>query len=612
MHNSIDKLRERINIVIFGVKDNTLRTLRAVSLLVSFSAIALVIYYYGFPLDTETDKLIFNLIEITFGFYIFHYFARLFFDFHPREFLNQNKFEGTIVALLLIEGIAKNFFDVLILEQLFLSLGFKGFADFSTVFIQVYLLTAALVDVSRRTNLTSTKTKLHPSTIFIAVFLFLILAGTALLMLPEMTIQEGSMSFLDACFTSASAACVTGLVIYDTAEFFTFKGQFVLMILIKLGGINIIAFATFTALFQKLGFGVKQHEVIEDFMSKESLLSSKGLFGKLVLASVAIEVIGALCLFFTWDKATPFNSFNDKVFHSIFHSISAFNNAGFSTFTGGLYAPVLKSSYIMHIVLGLLIFIGTMGVTTILELFSIKEMRKRLEFPWKKLSIVTKVNLYMSFTLLISGALIFWWLEKDGVLAGQNGTESLITSFFSSVTTRSAGFNTIDFNALSLPALLLVLILMFIGAAPASTGGGIKTTTFFVLISSTYATLTGRHTIEFSKRTIPNESVNKAYSVVLFAAGAIIVSTFFLTITESEALANGTMSFSQLFFEEISAFSTVGLSMGATPNLSEAGKTIIILNMFVGRIGTLTIAYLFTKNLSTLKYRYPEANLLIG
>ncbi len=608
----LNALRERINILIYGVKEETLRLFRALSLVVSLCAVGLITYYYGFPLDTATDQLIFKLIEVTFGFYIFHYLIRLFFDFHPKAFLKENWLEGIIMLLLVVEGISKNVFGVILLEKIFEGMGMRNITDVSTVFVQVYLLSAALVELSRSTKFNRNRTKLHPSVIFIFVFLFLISVGTCLLLLPEMTVQEGSMDFLDALFTAASASCVTGLAIYDTAEFFTYKGQFVLMLLIKLGGVNIISFATFTALFSKLGFGVKQHEVIEDFMSKDSLLSSKGLFGKLIIATLLIEAAGAVFIYLTWNSDIEFQSNGDKIFHSVFHSISAFNNAGFSTFTSGMYNPQFRVSYLVHIITGILVFVGTIGVTTILELFSVRELRKRLEFPWKRLSVSSKINLYMGFILLIAGAAIFMWLEKDNTLAGQNTIERIITSFFSSVTTRSAGFNTIDFNQLTLPALILVLTLMFIGAAPASTGGGIKTSTFFILLSSTVATITGRHTIEFSKRTIPTELVNKALSVVLYASGMILISTFFLTITEADALAAKEVTFAQLFFEEVSAFSTVGLSMGMTPHLTEAGKTIIIINMFIGRIGTLTVAYIFTKNLSTLKYRYPEAHILVG
>lgn len=612
MLNNINSTREKINILIYGVKDKTLQAFRSLSLVVSLSAIVLILYYYGFPLEEETDKLIFKLIEISFGFYILHYGVRLFFDFHPREFIKQNLLEGIIMAILCIEGIANNLFDVVLLEQIFIAAGFEKLTDFSTVFIQIYLLVVALLDFSRRSGFHSNRIRLHPSTVFILIFILLISIGTCLLLLPEMTVVEGSMGFLDAVFTSASASCVTGLIVHDTATFFTLKGQVVLLVLIKLGGINIISFATFTALFSKFGFGVRHHEIIQDFVNRDSLLSSKGMFGKLVVASILIELIGATLVFFTWSPEMQFASVEEKVFHSVFHSVSAFNNAGFSTFTDGLSNAALSGSFIMHIVLGCIIFIGALGVSTVIELFSIQDLRKRLEFPWKKLSVSSKINLYMALILVFGGAIIFFFLERENTLEGANIIEQIITSFFSSVTTRTAGFNTIDFAALSLPAVLLVLILMFIGAASGSTGGGIKTSTFFIILSSTISTITGRHRIEFARRTIPNELLNKALSVVVYAAGIIFLSTFALTITESEALANGSYTFIELFFEEVSAFSTVGLSMGVTSNLSDAGKIIIIISMFVGRIGTLTMAYAFTKNLSTLKYTYPEANLLVG
>merc|ERR1711974_232261 len=180
------------------------------------------------------------------------------------------------------------------------------------------------------------------------------------------------------------------------------------------------------------------------------------------------------------------------------------------------------------------------------------------------------------------------------------------------VTTRTAGFNTVDFAQFSAPTLLIIIVLMFIGASSSSTGGGIKTSTFFLIVSSTYATITGRPTIEFNRKTIPNDLVNKAYSVLIYSLILVMFSTFLLCITESENLDNGMFTIMDLLFEEISAFSTVGLSLGVTPTLSMEGKWIIIVSMFIGRIGTLTVAYVLTKNLSNLKYKYPDAHLMVG
>ena len=609
--NNIDRIREQINIILYSSKTQVLGAFRALGLLVSLSAFGIIIYYFGFPLTPSEEKFLFNLIEISFGFYILHFWVRVVYDFHPREFFRNNWFEAIIIIILTLEGISQNLFGVLIVQEISGWFGMPGFTNFSTVFVQVYLLLVALVDISRKTAFDPGRIRVHPSYIFISTFLIIILMGTGLLLLPEMTTSSANISFLDALFTSTSATCVTGLIVHDTATFFTFKGQFVIMMLIKLGGLNIIAFGTFMALFHRFGFGVKHHEVIEDFVNRDSLLSSKGMVGKIVVISLVIELLGALFMFVVWSPEVEFESFGDRLFHATFHSISSFNNAGFSTFTSGFYHPILNQSYLLHIISGMLIFLGSLGFTTLLELFEVKRMRERLRYPWKQLSTGSKMSLYTSAGLVIAGALGYYVLEYNNTMAGDQSVERVISSFYNSLN-RTAGFNTIDFNQITLPAVMLTLLLMFIGASPSSTGGGIKTTSFFLITASTFATITGRKNIEFNRRTIPNELVNKAYSVLLYSSFMIFLSTFILSISEAEVLEQTDFTIVELLFEEVSAFATTGLSMGFTPYLTEVGKWVVILSMFIGRIGTLTVAYALTRNLSNLRYKYPDAHVMVG
>lgn len=612
MLEKIDRLREHINIALYGSKNTVLRSFRILSLLVSIGALSLITYYIGFPVDKPTEDFLFGLIECSFAFYILHYTVRYVYDYHPITFLKSNWFEGIIVLLLLVEGISNNIFNVFLFESIFQNLGFENFSDISTAFVQVYLLAAALQDLGRRAGLGVSSVKLHPSFIFISIFVLIISVGTALLMLPEMTTINGSMDFLNALFTSTSATCVTGLILEDTATFFTFKGHFVIMMLIKLGGLNIIAFASFMALFSRFGFGVKHHEILEDFVNRESMLSSKGMFGKIVMLSLAIEVIATIGIFFSWGQNVHFDTLGDRIFHSVFHSISAFNNAGFSTFSSGLNNSLIRYDFLLHIFIGITIFFGSMGMTTLLEIFNIKFLRDRLRYPWKQISVSSRVNVFMALILTFGGAILFGILEIGNTLKDSNAIETGVTALFSSVTTRTAGFNTIDFSQLTLPSIILVLMLMFIGASSSSTGGGIKTSTFFLIMVSTVSVITGRKTIELGKRSIPFESANKAYAIVIYSAGLILISTFLLSITESESLESGLFGLTELFFEEVSAFSTVGLSLGVTPNLTLGGKIIIIVSMFVGRIGTLTFAYLLGRNLASINYKYPDAHILVG
>ncbi len=612
MFSSLKDFRERVNLRLYDSKESVLSVFKYLSLLVSVLGVSSIVYYYGFQHTPQQEQNIFKFVEFTFFFYVLHYVLKFVYDFHPKSFFRQTWIEAVIFFVLLVEGISKNLFGVLILQKIFSAMGLSNLQDISIVFVQVYLVLAVIIDFSNSNSKYWKKINLHPSAIFTLTFVLLILIGSGLLMLPEMTTQKGSMSVLDALFTSTSATCVTGLSLYDVATHFTQKGQFVILILIKLGGLNVVAFSTFLAIFSKLGFGVKHHQVIEGFVNKDSLFSSKGVFGKILMLTLIIEVLGALALYALWARTLPFESLFDGLFFSFFHSISAFNNAGFSIITDGYMSVYIRYSYYIHITTAILIILGSMGLPAFQELFSIKHMRERLRHPWRKLSLNTKIPLYTTLFLVVSGSILFFLLETNGVVySGLSFGEKMVVSIFNTITTRTAGFNTIDFAQLSMPAILVVMIFMFIGASPGSTGGGIKTSTFFVVVTSTIATLTGRN-LEISKRTIAQEVVKKAHTVFLFAAGFIFVGTLFLLVTEHKVIEKEGFTLTQVLFEEISAFCTVGLSMGLTPHLTFGGKIVVILSMFFGRIGTLTVAYLFTKDLGKLNYKYPTAPVAVG
>lgn len=608
----VNSFRERVNLKIYGGKSLTLRIFRILSTLFSLSALGVALYYYGYPQTMETKELVFDFFRSFFVFYILHFAVRYFFDFHPSQFFKDHWLETILTGILLIEGMSDLLTGELLISALFKSLGIYSFSDLTAVGVILYILVGVLFDFTQSTRTFIQRKKLHPATIFISIFVTIILLGTGMLMLPEMTVDGIGMNTLDALFTSTSATCVTGLIVEDTATFFTFKGQLVILSLIKLGGLNIISFAAFMALFIKLGIGVKQHELIEDFMNKQSILSNDGLFGRIFFLALFIEILGSIGIFALWPDTIPFENLGEKIFHSIFHSISAFNNAGFSLFTENLAIEEAQKSFPLFALIGLLIVVGGLGMTALRDMFSFELLRERLSKPWKTYTISTKIALYTSIGLTIAGLIVFLGLEHNNTLDQYDWTGKTIHALFSSITTRTAGFNTINFGELSMATLLFVMLLMFIGASPGSTGGGIKTTTFFVLISSTIATLQGKKNIEFAKRSIPSDIVYKAFSVLVFSLAGIMIGTFILSITEAHILEDHGRGLIDLLFEEISAFSTVGLSMGITESLSNPGKLVIILSMFVGRIGTLTLGFALARNLSDLKYKYPNAHLMVG
>lgn len=608
---SIRSTRERINLQLYTHKAGVLKNFRILSLVVSVIAVSTLIYFHGFSQTPESKDILLGIIKWSFAFYVFHYLLRIFFDFHPIQFIKKNWFEGILVLMLMVDGISDVFFNTLIIERFFVGLGFETFPHISTVFIQLYLLVVVIIYLFRTTTLLP-KIKLHPATLFIISFVSLILIGTSLLLLPEMTNIEGSMSLLDALFTATSAACVTGLTVVDTATYFTFKGQLVILALIKVGGLNIVMFGTFVALASKFGFGVKHHQIIEGFVSKDSLLSSRGMLGKIFIWSLLIELISAGLIYILWDPRIPFANTEQKIFYSIFHSMAAFNNAGFSLFTDNFMNEYVRYNYLVHIVVAVTVFLGAIGFIALFDLFSVASLRKRLELPWKDIEFGTKIALYYSLILIIGGALLILLLESDKSLKEYNFFEATITAFFHSTMTRTAGFNTIDIGLLSVPVLFLMIFLMFIGASSSSTGGGVKTSSVAIMLASVYSTIRGKKNVELFKRTISPNLINDAIAIIIFYCTYIVISLFFLSITEMDTLITHGKNFIDLLFEQISAMSTVGLSTGVTNLLSPAGKVLIILSMFVGRVGALTIVFSVAKSVLSTNYKYPQGDTMVG
>ena len=313
-----------------------------------------------------------------------------------------------------------------------------------------------------------------------------------------------------------------------------------------------------------------------------------------------------LLLYFTWNPEIKFPYVEDQFFYSLFHSISAFNNAGFSLFSEGLSGHLLEHSHSMHLVLAGLIFFGAVGFPVIEDLFNIERIKKTIKTPWLGLKLSTRISFHTSLLLIAFGALMFYFLEQQNTLNGMSFEGQLVTSLFQSITARTAGFNTVDFSMIGTPMLIIFIFLMFIGASPGSTGGGIKTSTFTLIIFSAINTIRGQKRIEIGNRTISPELLHKAFSIFLFAASSIFLAIFILSISDGE---KGLMP---IAFEAVSAFSTVGLSTGITADLTFVGKVVIMACMFIGRIGTLTLAFALSSKMKSHNYQYPKAHLTVG
>lgn len=441
--------------------------------------------------------------------------------------------------------------------------------------------------------------KVSPSRLLVFGFAGIILLGTILLSLPFATRGE-HISLLDALFTATSATCVTGLVVVDTGTHFTIFGQLVVLAMVQVGGLGFMTMSTLMAIVLGKRIGLRERLVIQESLNQSSLAGMVRLTRKVIFFTFAIEGLGGVLLSLRLAQEMPFGQ---ALYFGIFHSISAFCNAGFDLF-GMVHGPFSSiSNYTSDAWLSLtiagLFIIGGLGFPVIFE-FMQRDTRKRL-------SVHTRLVLVVTVALLVLGTLSVLLLEYNNpyTLETLNGPAKVLASFFQSATPRTAGFNTLDTGRLKDSTLFLMLILMFIGASPSSTGGGIKTITFGVLMAAVWATVKGREDAELYERRMPKDIIYKAFSLTVIALGLIFLVTMLLSITEN-------FNFLRILFEVTSAFGTVGLSTGITPLLSSFARVLIILTMFAGRVGLLTIAFALTRRLQSGNVRYMEERLMIG
>ena len=372
----LQEIRERINVFLYGSKERVLKGLKLFNLVVSTAALFVLAIYYGYPSESHTATQLLGFVKGTFAFYVLQYITRILYDYHPIRYIRKTWFEAAVMSVLVIEGASDLLTGELLITRLSTSIGFESISDFSTLFIQGYFFTVVVAELIREGSVLP-RVRLNPAIIFIMSFLGIITAGTVLLMLPEMTTAPGSMNFLDAIFTSTSATCVTGLMLVDTVTFFSYKGQVVLLLLIQLGGLNLIAFGSFLVLASKFGVGVRQHEVIEDFVNRDNFNASSGLLGRVLLWCIGIEATGALAMYLSWGDSLPGLSNGRTWFYSVFHAVSAFNNAGISLFTDGLANPAVGSNYGIHWIVTALVFFGALGMVAIFDLFGFDRFRER-------------------------------------------------------------------------------------------------------------------------------------------------------------------------------------------------------------------------------------------
>lgn len=569
---------------------------------VGFISVLFIIILIGFYLSSETVWMINIVTDFIILLFIIEEILRFFITSQKLKHLKTRIIDHIVALLLLLKLIFHNsFIDIT-------SYVFPQANDYQVLTINLLLIYFILLFIvfikSLRYNYLLSKIKIHPGGIITLSFAFIIIVGSILLMLPKATPDTVHFKYIDALFTSTSAVCVTGLTSVDTATSFTFLGKLIILFLIQVGGLGVMTLTTFFAAFLAGGISFKVRLMMKDLLSQESISEVANLLMKIALFTFVIEIIGALILYISLGGNFLFPDWN-LIWISIFHSVSAFCNAGFSLFSDNLMNPLTYHNYLFTTTIMILIIFGGIGFTVLSNIVSLNPFSKQYKRIRYKLRLHTKLVLITTCLLILTGAFLIFITELYSG-ANYNIFESLYQSLFLSVTSRTAGFNIFPTEKLLAPTMFIIIILMWIGASPGSTGGGIKTSTISIAFLTFIKLIRGKERLELFNRQISEEIIKKSFIIIFASIIVLAIGVFFLLLFEPDKNSL------DLIFEVTSALGTVGLSRGITSYLGDGGKTVIILTMFIGRIGALTFFMAFFRQQQESKYTLPYENIMIG
>jgi len=443
---------------------------------------------------------------------------------------------------------------------------------------------------------------LSPTRIFVLSFAGVILTGAIFLSFP-ISAAQNPLRFIDALFTSTSAVCVTGLVVVDTGKDLSTIGQVITLLLIQVGGLGIITFSTVFFVLMGRGISFKGREIVQSTFLHTPTRDFSVILKSVLKFTLFFESIGTLLLFIRFSLDFPLGT---AFYQAIYHVISAFNNAGFSLFSDSFIR--YQGDLTVNLILMSLLIIGGIGFIVQYEVFS----------KWKgvrrKLSVHSRIVIITTAILVVSGAILFYFFERNHIIKDLPIKTKILVSFFQAVTPRTCGFNTVDIGLLTNATILFLIVLMFIGASPGSTGGGVKTTSAALLILMIWNRLKGNEEVNIFNRTIPREIVSRTISIIFASAFSISIITSVLLIVGGGNLPpTGSRNFFvEYIFEAVSAFGTVGLSMGVTPKMNDVQKLAIILMMFAGRVGPLTLAFSLSRGGGEKRITYAEEGVMVG
>lgn len=529
--------------------------------------------------------------------------------FYTNHLLNQKVFVTNFFLgnALVLSFIAKSFIEEhgAIAGHLFYE--FSGF--------QILAIILFMLEISRL-KFDLVARLLNPAQLFMVSFGLIIIFGALLLMMPHSTTSP--ISFMDAFFTATSAVCVTGLTVVDTATRFTFLGKLIVLSLIQIGGIGIMTITTFFGIFFKETSSFREQLLIRDYLSEESISGVLKTLIKVVMITLIIELAGAIFIYLSLQSGGMGSALDNAKF-AVFHSVSAFCNAGFSNLTDNLFDARIRENYSLHYSVANLVILGGLGFPVLLNIYNYLKAQTIWLYEFVKyrkpyvhrvgmITFNSKIVLSATFSLLLLGTLSFYFLESDFTQRGMSQSGRLALSFFQSVTPRTAGFNNFSMDALAKPSILILIFLMWIGASPVSTGGGIKTSTLAIAILNMVRIIRGKNHIEIHRYEIHEYSVNKAFAIIALSIFIITMGSFTIF------LIDGQYGLLRIIFESFSAFATVGLSLNLTPLLSDASKLVLIVLMFLGRMGGITLLLSLSRSTGAhghSLYRFPKENLII-
>jgi len=591
-------------------KDNSLeRVLIGVNALAAGVVVASFVLLFGFDQPLLPAWILYTAQVILLCVFVAEKIVRLFNSAVKAEFWRANWYE---IPLLLALAIA-----VLSAGRRYSPDG-KEAAIVRHFAVGVYLVVQVVAKLCR-TSVNLAASGKNPTQTLIASFLVLIVSGAGLLMLPAASAPgKPSLSFVDALFTATSATCVTGLIVKDTGRDFGVMGQVVILTLIQLGGLGIVVFGAVFALLLGQALSLRESVAMQDLLSASTLSRIGNMIAFIFVGTILIEAVGAASLFHMWASGVQ-----HRWFCSIFHSVSAFCNAGFSLFKTSFVE--YNRSWQVYVVICPLIILGGLGFSVLYDLANIaadrvnrfckKRFSKRYRFAMqapKRMRLQTKIVLTVSASLILLGALGIFVFDRYAAGptagAGRPVIDRIAGALFQSITARTAGFNTVDISAMSASGRFVLILLMFIGGSPGGTAGGIKTVTLAVVVGTAVAALRRRQEVEMFRRSVRVVVVGRAVTVTLLFVMVLFAGTLALSVSEN---SRG-FTMSDIMFEAASALGTVGLTTGITSFLTTAGKLTIITMMLIGRLGPMTLLAALTFNLKPAKYNYPDEAIMVG